>query len=304
MQKHHYQQPKDTMMATRTTTTSKPVIELAGKLAGTVSSLQLPGYRVDKVMVPAGPNRPAHGVAQVSITPLDAAFNLTQSNALTDWVLSLPRGGQAQPLDGAALVLDFNNKLTRRVEWTEALVTELRLPELDAASKVAFSVGVSWLPSTVSFAKASGEVIALPPISKTKALLLSNFRVQGLPFDGKFVSRISLPTVTATVAAPKPEYAQMNLGEVRLVLSAISRDSALAWVQQVVADGQIADKEALSFSVELLDAAFKNVRLTVQLGGCALLGYEESRLDAAQEASATVTVRFSVGKLDMVFSPN
>ena len=268
-------------MATRTTTTSKPVIELAGKLAGTVSSLQLPGYRVDKVMVPAGPNRPAHGVAQVSITPLDAAFNLTHSNALTDWVLSLPRGGQAQPLDGAALVLDFNNKLTRRVEWTEALVTELRLPELDAASKVAFSVGVSWLPSTVSFAKASGEVITLPPISKTKAMLLSNFRV----------------------APPKSEYAQMNLGEVRLVLSAISRDSALAWVQQVVADGQIADKEALSFSIELLDASLKNVLLTVQLGGCALLGYEESRLDTAQEALATVTLRFAVGKLDMVFSP-
>lgn len=292
-------------MATRTTFASQLAIELDGTLSAKVSSLQMPGYRVDKVVVPAGPRVPAHGVAQVGITPLDATFNLTQSDALSDWVFSVARSATAQPMDGAALVLDVNNKLIRRIEWTQALVTALRLPELDATSKAAFSVGVSWLPSTVSVAKASGEVITLPPSSKTKkALLLSNFRVQGLPFDGKFVTRISLPTVTATPAAPKLGYAQQNLGEVKLVMSAMSRDNALAWVQQVVADGQVADKEALSFSIELLDAALKNVLLTVQLSGCALLGYEESRLDAAQDALATVSLRFAVGKLDMVFSPS
>lgn len=291
-------------MATRNTNVFQLGIELAGKLSATVSSLQMPGYRVEKVNVPAGPKGPAHGMAQAGITPLDTAFNLTQSNALTDWVFSLARGQRARPMDGAVVVLDVNHKLTRRIEWTQALVTELRLPELDAASKAVFSVGAAWLPSTVSVAKATGEVVTLPPASKTgKALMLSNFRVLGLPFDGKFVTRISLPTVTAPLAAAKPGDAQVNLGEVKLVVSALSRDSARAWVQQVVADGQIADKEALSFSIELLDAAFKNVLLTVQLGGCALLGYEESRLDPAQDALATASLRFAVGQLDMVFSP-
>ncbi len=291
-------------MATRTTTTSNLAIELDGKLAASVSSLQLPGYRVEQVVVPTGPNSSARLGANVDITPLDAAFNVTQADALTEWALSLPRGQGAQPLDGAALVLDFNNKLTRRVEWTQALVTELRLPELDATSKAAFSLGLTWLPSTVTYAKASGAVVTLPTGSKAKKpLMLSNFRVSGLPFDGKFVSRISLPTVTATLAAQKPGYAQVNLGEVALVMGSASRDNALAWVQQVVADGKIADKEYLSLSIELLDPTLKSVRLTVQLSGCALLGYEESRLDKAQETLGTVTLRFAVGKLDMVFSP-
>lgn len=288
-------------MATRLTTT-KLAIELAGKLAAGVSSLQMPGYRVEQVVVPTGPNASARLGVNVDITPLDAAFTLTQSDALTDWALSLPRGTGARPLDGAALLLDANNKLSRRVEWTEALVTELRLPELDASSKAAFSLGMTWLPSTVTYAKASGAAITLPPVSRNrKTLLLSNFRVQGLPFDGRFVSRITLPRVTCTLAAQKPGYAQVDSGEVKLVMAARSRDEALAWVQQVVADGQIADKEYLSLNIELLDAALKNVLLTVQLSGCALLGYEESRLEATQETLGTVTLRFAVGKLDMVF---
>lgn len=289
-------------MATRTTSSTQLGLELAGKLIASVSSLQLPGYRVEQVVVPTGPNASARLGVNVNITPLDAAFTPTPSDALTDWALSLPRGLGATPRDGAALVLDINNKLTRRVEWTEALVTELRLPELDAASKAGFSMGLSWLPGTVSYAKASGAVVKLPPVNKTrKALLLSNFRVQGLPFDGKFVSRITLPTVTGTLAAQKPGYAQVDLGEVRLVLAARSRDDVLAWVQQVMADGQIADQEYLSLSIELLDPTLKNVLLTLQLSGCALLGYEESRLDTAQDALGTVSLRFAVGKLDMAF---
>jgi len=289
-------------MATRTTNASRLAVELAGTLAAQVNSLQLPGYRVEQVVVPTGPNASARLGANVEITPLDATFALTQSNALTEWALSLPRGRSAQPLDGAALVFDFNNKLTRRVEWTQALVTALRLPELDAASKATFSVGITWLPSTVTYAKASGAVVPLPPVSKTKkAPLLSNFRVLGLPFDGKLVTRITLPAVTATLAAQRPGYAQVDLGEVKLVMAARSRDEALAWVQKVVDDGQIADHEYLNLNIELLDAALKNVLLTVQLSGCALLGYEESRLDSAQEALGTVTLRFAVGKLDMLF---
>ena len=288
-------------MATRLPTT-KLALELDGKIAASVSSLQLPGYRVEQVVVPTGPNASARLGANVDITPLDAAFKLTQADALTEWALTLPRGKGAQPLDGAALVFDANNKLTRRVEWTQALVTELRLPELDATSRAAFSLGMTWLPSTVNYAKASGSTVTLAPVATTKkALLLSNFRVLGLPFDGRFVSRVTLPTVTATLAAQKPGYAQVDSGEVQVVMTSRSRDEALAWVQQVVADGQIADTEYLSLNIELLDAALKKVMLTVQLNGCSLLGYEESRLDPAQEALETVTLRFAVGKLDLAF---
>ena len=93
-------------MATRLTTT-KLAIELDGKLAASVSSLQLPGYRVQQVGVPTGSNASARLGVKVDITPLAAAFTLSQPDALTDWALSLPRGD-------AALVLDANNQLRRQ----------------------------------------------------------------------------------------------------------------------------------------------------------------------------------------------
>lgn len=296
-------------MATRTTTATTPVIELTGKLAGAVRSLQLPGYQVESVVVPAGPGGAARLGANVSISPMSAEMTLVEQNALLDWALALAHGNPL-PLAGAALLLDFNGVPTRRIEWTDALLTTLRLPTLDAASKLACSIELGWQPGTVTYAKPSGTTVKLPTVKK-KALLSGNFRVAGLPFDGTFIRKVVLPTVAAKVATEERGGARLgtrhtssiDLGELQLEFTARSRDEVLAWVQKVVADGLIADKDYLSVDVQLLDAAMKNVLLTVSMSGCALLAYDESRVEAGQETIATETLRFAVGKLDLKFAP-
>lgn len=288
-------------MATRPTATTL-ALELGGKVAGVVRSLQLPGYRVEQVVVPTGPGGAARLGANISISALEAQFSPVQADALTEWALSLPRGKAAQG-DGAALLLDANNIVARRVEWTEGLVTELRLPVLDAASKQAFSIEVKWQPGSVNYAKASGQVVKIPALKNKKAAQTSNFRVLGLPFNGAaFIKRALLPTLTAKLAEQAQGYAHIDSGELQLEFAATARDAVLAWVQKVVADGHIADGDYLGISIELLDPALKKVLLTVLLTGCALLGYEESRLEAAQESLPSVTLRFAVGMLDLQFS--
>jgi len=287
-------------------------LELDGKIAGTVRSLQLPGYQVEQVVVATGPGGAARLGAHIGISALEASWVLSQADALTDWALSLPRATQGQARDGAALVLDLNQTLQRRVEWTEGLITELKLPTLDARSKDLAELAIQWLPGTVSYAKApGGQKVALPAATKTrKAPLASSFRVQGLPFDGSGISRVQLPTVKAKLTETPPGqtrlpargYAQVDLGELRLEFSARTREAVLAWVQKVIANGQIADSEYLGLSIELLDVALKKVLVTVQLAGCALLSYEESRLDGNQDQLATVALRFAVGKLDLKFA--
>lgn len=292
-------------MAVRPTTAGSPAIELNGLLAGLARSVQMPGYQVEQVVVPSGPGKAARLAANISISTMAARIDLGEPGPLLEWALSLPHGN-ALATDGAALVLDTNRKVQRRVEWSEGLITELKLPVLDASSKLGFCLDLTWQPSSVSYAKPSGERLTLPG-SKRKPILTSNFRVVGLPFDASFITQITLPTVTAKLATeqtgqqrlPSRQYSVIDLGELRLELAARSRDEALAWVQKLVADGRIADSEYLTLQVELLDAALKNVLATVTLAGCGLLRYEEDPIVSNVESVPRFALSFAVGQLDL-----
>lgn len=292
-------------MAVRPTAAGSPAIELNGLLAGLARSLQMPGYRVEQVVVPSGPGKAACLAANISISTMAARIDLGEPGPLLEWALSLARGNPLAT-DGAALVLDANRAVQRRVEWSEGLITELKLPVLDASSKLGFSLDLTWQPSSVSYAKPGGERLTLPTV-KRKPILISNFRVVGLPFDASFITKITLPTVTAKLVSeqtgqqrlPSRHYSLIDLGEVRLEFAARNRDEALAWVQKLVADGRIADGEYLTLRVELLDSTLKTVLATVTLAGCGLLRYEEDPIGTNIETVPRFALCFGIGQLDL-----
>ena len=292
-------------MAVRPSTAGSPAIELNGLLAGLARSLQMPGYLVEQVVVPSGPGKAARLAANVSISAMAARIDLGEPGPLLEWALSLPRGNPLAT-DGAALVLDADRKVQRRVEWSDGLITELKLPVLDANSKLGFSLDLAWQPSSVRYAKPSGARLVVP-VTQRKAVLLCNFRVQGLPFDASFITQVALPTVTAKLATEQTgqqrltsrHYSVIDLGELRLEFAARSRDEALAWVQKLVADGRIADSEYLTLQVELLDASLKAVLATVTLAGCGLLRFDEDPIGTNAESVPRFSLRFSVGQLDL-----
>lgn len=280
-------------------------IELDGKIAGPVQSLQMPAYRLEPVVAPIGPDRrPALG-NNTHIEPMQAEFEPLQAPALLDWALSLPEHRPAE-LAGAALVLDQNGKLQRRVEWREGLLTELRLPMLDATSKQRFGIGISWQPGSVVYAKPDGSA-RLPASPRGKGPTLANFRVSGLAFDASFITRVGLPTVTSKIVEdgfgsfrpPRPSYKRIDLGELTLEFSARSRDAVLAWVQKIIDDGRILEEEYLDIVIDLLDTAMKKVLLSLRLSGCGLLAYEEARLESMADQAATVTLRLSISELQL-----
>lgn len=295
-------------MATKPSAASNALtaLELNGKAVGLARSLQMPGYRVETVVVPAGPGNAARLAANISISTMEASVDLGEPGPLLDWALSLPRGN-AMATDGAALVLDANRKPQRRVEWSAGLITALKLPVLDASSKQVFSLGLTWQPATVSYAKPGDAGSVVIPAPKRKPIVTANFRVNGLPFDARFISQVVLPTVTAKLVVeqtsqqrlPSRHYASVDLGELRLVFNARSQGDVLAWVQKVVANGRIADGDYLGIVVELLDASLKTVLASISLAGCGLLRYEEDLISSSVEQVQQCTLSFAVGQLDL-----
>ena len=280
-------------------------LELAGKPAGWLRRMQPPGYEVAKVAAATGESVLVRSAGRVTPTPVDADFALAGPGPLLDWALTLPRKLPVA-MDGAIQLLDRNYRAVRRIEWSQGLLTELRLPELDATSKSFFTVGLTWQPEAIRFAKAGSDTGASKP-GKSKTILLSNFRLIGLPFDASAVIRVALPAVRAKIEVetigtqrlPQRHVAGVDLGEVRLEIGARSADAVRDWVVKVIDDGKVTEAEQIDFGVELLDSSLKNVLATITLRGCALTGYAEFELATAAERPANVALRFSVGDLDI-----
>lgn len=291
------------------TTTAASALELDGRFAGWLRSLQPPGYRVSQAVVPTGPGAAGRLAAMVKITEMSGEFMLGRRDALLDWALSLPEA-RPEARTGAALLLDLNMRVVRRIAWTEGLVTALQLPTLDATSKLPFTIGLRWQPETVAYPKAEGTSPPGAVVAQKKGPMLGNFRVGGLPFDGRHVLRVALPTVSATVAEESHGHAHLptrhrpsiDLGEVRLDFAVTVRDELLAWVGKVIANGVIDDSDYLTLAIELLDNSQKKVLGTITLHGCSLLGYDESGLGHGIDTMPTVSLRLGIGQFEMTMA--
>ena len=293
------------MAIAKASTFANIALELGGKPAGWLRRLQPPGYAVTQVASPVGEPIVSKSASRVTLTPVDADFDLVGPGPLLDWALTLPHKSPLA-MDGAIQLLDRNYRVVRRIEWTQGILTELRLPELDATLKSLFTIGLTWQPEALRYPKASFDTVASGPV-KSKGIQLSNFRVTGLPFDASAVIRVALPTVRAKLAVenigaqrlPLRHVAGIDLGEVRLEIGARSADAVRDWVAKVIGDGTVTDAERIDFGVEMLDPSLKSVLATITLRGCALTGYAEFELAAAAEKPANVALRFSVGDLDI-----
>jgi hypothetical protein len=192
--------------------------------------------------------------------------------------------------------------LKRRIDWAGGAITEIKFSDLEASSKLPFDVDLSWQPSSIKFAAGTGKASLLPATKLPKSIIVANFRVVGLPF-GNSVAKVQLPVVTTQMKGGKSKlpYASITPGELRIEVVPGNKSELLDFIDRVIADEQLTSDEFQDISVELLDAALKNVLATISLGGCGLL-----RVDLPKSAMTDTLERyaltFSVERFDLNFT--
>ena len=293
------------MATTARTPVSKLIMELGGQAAGPLRSLQPPSYRLDRIDGQRGASVIRAG-SEVTLGELAAEFSPDQPGPLRDWVQRFA-GGDLSPQSGVALVLDFNDAVRRSLAFEAGEITQLRLPTLSAADgRSLVLLGLSWRVQALRDSLGDGRHITVTK-GRAKAMLASNFRVTGLPFDAAGVTRVGLPLLRRSDSAVGPRRSQpqvgtLDIGELTLSVGGRSRDKALAWVQQVAADGRLDEAERLDIGVELLDASLTTVLATVQLKACSLLACDEPLIEPATEVVPGLALRFAVGAVGLSFS--
>ncbi len=257
-------------------------IDLGGDSLQWLRSLTLPSYSLED-------DRYERGLFK-------ASYLVSQGSAVLDWILSLARR-ESDVRPGAVVVTDFDYDVKRRVEWSGGRVVQVALPVLSAKdAKRSFAIEFAWDTASFSRGPASGAKAAAGQ-SKTP-WTTSNYRVSGLPGENEYVTSIALPTITAKTGGGEKKKATPILGELTLEFAGRSRDVILGYVEQVVADGKLADGELLDLSIEMLDPGLSKTLGTVRLYGCGLKRYEEAPYGPGTD-SESIALKFAVTRVDL-----
>ena len=175
-------------MAISVQTGGRLLLEIDGQGAGFLRSAQPPSVRVDVAKSTTGLDAPQRSGVRISLGEMVAEADLLEPGPLLDWLAS-GLGGDLVPRSGAVVLADHNLQRRRRISFSDALLTAITWPALDAAEpRRPFTLGLRWLADQVDDSPDSGKLVGSLP-GKRKPLLTSNFRVSGLPFGGDAVMR-------------------------------------------------------------------------------------------------------------------
>lgn len=284
-------------------------LELGGKSAGWVNNVSLPKIELEKVESKVGAFvETAKAGGNYKHGNFEASYSISETSSICDWILSLPRK-QVITTDGAVIQANHNFDAQRRVDFTVGHVTEFKPDKLTASEgKKPFMVTFKWDSEKVEWAKASGKIAATQG-TKHKEWNAANFRFEGLVGETEWITEVDLPATTAKLAKESYgtsrfqalHYAAVDIGDLKITMSARSRDSHLAYVQKVIRDGKLTSGEYLDLRVAFLDPSLANELGEIQLLGCGLISYEESKITANEEKVATFSLGFSVERFNFAF---
>ena len=168
------------------------------------------------------------------------------SKAFYDWIKSTFTPGNFQRHDGAVIAADFSLNELRRVSFSHALITEVGMPALDAASKDAARMTIKFSPEfTRASAKGGGKVGSTANLKQAK-WLGSNFKLLIDGLDCTKVNKIEALVIKQKISenpvgenrdALQREPAEVDFPSLKLTLSESSAETWLKWHEDFVIKG-------------------------------------------------------------------
>jgi len=153
-------------------------LELDGKSAGWINSAEGGDATADVVLEKAGADHIQHKhLAGVKYEDITVNCGTGMSKNFYDWIKA-SFDKQFIRKNGAIVTYDYNGKPSSRLEWFNALITEIGFPALDAGTKDPGKMTIRIKPSQTRMV--TGSQAALPPagLGISKQWMVANFRLQ------------------------------------------------------------------------------------------------------------------------------
>ena len=202
--------PKPALAADRSFVAGKFALELDEVFQGIVLSTDGGDAYADVIDEPPGVGGVIHKhIGQPEYEDIRIALDMNMESATYDWIKHC-MDHSPERKNGAIIAADFNYKELSRLSFSEALITEIAFPALDAASKDPAKMTLKFAPESTRRLKGSGATLKANTRKGQKTWLVSNFRIS---IDGLEAACTKVNKIEALVV--KQKFLVNSDGEVR-----------------------------------------------------------------------------------------
>lgn len=295
------------MAATRGYSAGKLMIELDGKPAGFLIAVE-GGEPVGSVVAeaPDGNGVVRKHVGSVAYEPIRMSFGTAMGETVYQWMTDWLKG--KRPVKSGAIVfLDYQFNEQSRLEFVDALITEVAFPALDAAGKEAAHFTVALQPEITRASKASaGTRHAGFGRKNSLQWLASNFRlkIDKLPttrvskIDALVVKQQSIVREDDRVAVPQ---GPLQIPDLSFTVSQIDGNDFFDWFDDFAIKGNNAQDAERNGTIEFLAPNLNAVLFTLDLSRLGIFRVGRERSEAGAEVIARLRVEMYCEQI--AFSP-
>jgi hypothetical protein len=227
----------------------------------------------------------------VKYEDLVLAFGADMSSSVYTWIVAM-LGRSDRPKNGAVVLPNADLKTASRLEFSNALISEVSFPALDASSKDPVSMRIRVTPEVTRSSSGSSSSIAGKSLSRV--WLGSNFRLQIDGLDCTGVNSIDAMTVTRPVLdAGKvsgdelPKVGSIDVANLVFTIAESRAAALIAWHEEFVIKGKVgAEKNG---TLQFLEPNLKDVLFTLSFHNLGI--FKLARVDAGTGAGAVRRLR-------------
>ncbi len=289
-------------IANRSFTSGKFAIEIDGMSAGWVQSVEGGHTTSDVVTEKSGADHIAHKhIAGAKYEPITLNAGTGMSKQFYDWIKS---SFDLKFTRKSGVIHAAGNDLRERSrrQFFDALITEVGMPALDAASKDAAKMTLTWAPERVRFQKGDGQKVqsTINP-ARQKQWRESNFRFTLGDLETKHVQKIEAFTIKPQILQNQvgsqfdvqPGLGFIEVPNLILTVPLSHADDFLKWHEDFVINGNNGRDKVKNGALEFLGLDGQTLfRLGLMHVG--IFGITDDDDDASNDADASIIDRIKV----------
>jgi hypothetical protein len=278
-------------------------LDMDGKFAGWLQSTEGGSALAEVVNEKVGTDKIVHKhIGGVSYEDISVSMGTSMTKSFYEWLQSSVDHQTKRVTSGAVITADYNFKEVGRLNFYNALITELGFPAVDAASKDAAKMTVKFTPEyTRHVAKTGGSIKGELGKGQQKLWHPSNFRLEidGMTTACKWVNKIEALTIKQKVVknqvGEQRDYQILpaNLEFPNLVITCAEShaDELYAFHEDFVIKGNCTQDKEKTGSLTYLGSDLKPL-FTLQFFGLGIFKLTADKVEAASENVKRVKAEF------------
>jgi phage tail-like protein len=252
-------------------------------------------------------------IGQPKYEDITLEMGATMSKPVYDWIASSMTANH-QRKNGAIIFADYNYKQISRLEFFNALITEVSFPTLDAASKDVAKLTLKLTPeSTRRVVAGKGAAVKGTVDAKAQKLwTTANFRLNIDGLDTSKVSKVEALTIKQTVVTDSigdardymAEPGKLEFPNLTFTVADNASGPFYDWFQDFVINGNADESKEKGGTIEFLSPNLKEVIFKLTLKNIGIFEMAAPKSEANVDKAAQVEVSTYLERIELTTSPN